>query len=126
MRFDEEESRVAGVATADDESDATSRNGEDPDEFRRLYEESLKDIQEGEVVKGTIIRVNPDHVIIDVGYKSEGQVPIEEFRGPDGQITIKEGDQVEVLLEKRENESGLVVLSKDKADKLKVWDEISK
>jgi small subunit ribosomal protein S1 len=127
MRFDEEQSRLAGVATADDdESDATSRNGEDPDEFRRLYEESLKDIQEGEVVKGTIIRVNPDHVIIDVGYKSEGQVPIEEFRGPDGQITIKEGDQVEVLLEKRENESGLVVLSKDKADKLKVWDEISK
>jgi small subunit ribosomal protein S1 len=125
MRFDEEQARLTAVATADDEIDATS-GGEDPDEFRRLYEESLKDIQEGEVVKGTIIKVNPDHVIIDVGYKSEGQVPVEEFRGADGQISVKEGDQVEVLLEKRENESGLVVLSKDKADKLKVWDEISK
>ncbi|HEY8368554.1 MAG TPA: 30S ribosomal protein S1, partial [Thermodesulfobacteriota bacterium] len=125
MRFDEEQSRLAAVATADDEIEATSGD-EDPDEFRRLYEESLKDIQEGEVVKGTVIKVNPDHVIVDVGYKSEGQVPIEEFRGPDGQISVKEGDQVEVLLEKRENESGLVVLSKDKADKLKVWDEISK
>jgi small subunit ribosomal protein S1 len=128
MRFDEEQSRLAAVATAANESevggDATA--GEDSDEFRRLYEESLKDIQEGEVVKGTIIRVNPDHVIVDVGYKSEGQVAIEEFRGPDGQIRVKEGDTVEVLLEKRENESGLVVLSKDKADKLKVWDEISK
>ncbi len=128
MRLDEEQSRLAAIATAAHESevggDATA--GEDPDEFRRLYEESLKDIQEGEVVKGTIIKVNPDHVIVDVGYKSEGQVPIEEFRGPDGQIHVKEGDAVEVLLEKRENESGLVVLSKDKADKLKVWDEISK
>jgi small subunit ribosomal protein S1 len=125
MRFDEEQSRLAAVATATEEMEAPT-SGEDPDEFRRLYEESLKDIQEGEVVKGTVIKVNPDHVLIDVGYKSEGQVPLEEFRGPDGQVTVKEGDQVEVLLEKRENESGLVVLSKDKADKLKVWDEISK
>jgi small subunit ribosomal protein S1 len=126
MRFDEEQVRLAAVATAADDIETTTGGGDDPDEFRRLYEESLRDIQEGEVVKGTVIKVNPDHVLIDVGYKSEGQVPIEEFRGPDGQIAIKAGDQVEVLLEKRENESGLVVLSKDKADKLKVWDEISK
>ncbi len=128
MRFHEEQARLAAGAAAAEAYDeaAEPTTGEDPDEFRRLYEESLKDIQEGEVVKGTIIKVNPDHVVVDVGYKSEGQVPIEEFRGPDGQIHVKEGDTVEVLLEKRENESGLVVLSKDKADKLKVWDEISK
>ncbi len=128
MRFHEEQARLAAGAAAAEAYDeaAEPTTGQDPDEFRRLYEESLKDIQEGEVVKGTIIKVNPDHVVVDVGYKSEGQVPIEEFRGPDGQIHVKEGDTVEVLLEKRENESGLVVLSKDKADKLKVWDEISK
>ncbi|HWP35041.1 MAG TPA: 30S ribosomal protein S1 [Thermodesulfobacteriota bacterium] len=125
MRVDDERAPLAaGAASLDVTREPVA--GEDPDEFRRLYEESLKDIQEGEVVKGTVIKVNPDHVIVDVGYKSEGQIPIEEFRGPDGQITVKEGDVVEVLLEKRENENGLVVLSKDKADKLKVWDEISK
>jgi len=69
--------------------------------------------------------VAKDYVVVDIGYKSEGQVPIEEFTGPDGQPTVKSGDEVEVFLESRENENGLCVLSKEKADRLKVWDEIS-
>jgi small subunit ribosomal protein S1 len=95
--------------------------------FAALFEESLKreDVKEGDIVHGRVIQVAKDYVVVDIGYKSEGQVPIEEFTGTDGKVEVKEGDQVEVLLESRENDSGLCVLSKEKADRLKVWDEIS-
>jgi small subunit ribosomal protein S1 len=103
----------------------TSSGGED--DFVAMFEESLRreEIKEGAIVHGRVIQLNKDHVVIDIGYKSEGQVPIEEFTGPDGNVTVKEGDQVEVFLESRENDVGLCVLSKEKADRLKVWDEIS-
>src|SRR6266498_1427713 len=107
------------------ENHDTSSGGEES--FAAMFEESLKreEIKEGAIVRGRVIQLNKDHVVIDIGYKSEGQVPIEEFTGGDGQITVKEGDQVEVFLESRENDLGLCVLSKEKADRLKVWDEIS-
>src|SRR5437764_5215555 len=95
--------------------------------FAAMFEESLKreEIKEGAIVRGRLIQLNKDHVVIDIGYKSEGQVPIEEFTGAEGNVTVKEGDDVEVFLESRENDNGLCVLSKEKADRLKVWDEIS-
>ena len=95
--------------------------------FAALFEESLKreDVKEGDIVHGRVIQVAKDYVVVDIGYKSEGQVPLNEFIGTDGKVEVKEGDQVEVLLESRENDSGLCVLSKEKADRLKVWDEIS-
>ncbi len=95
--------------------------------FAALFEESLKkeDLKEGDIVHGRVIQVAKGYVVIDIGYKSEGQVPIEEFIGADGKVEVKEGDQIEVFLESRENDSGLCVLSKEKADRLKVWDEIS-
>ena len=97
--------------------------------FAAMFEESLKkdSIKEGGIVKGRVISIAKDFVVIDIGYKSEGQVPAEEFLSPtgDGTLIIKEGDDVEVYLESRENENGLCVLSKEKADRLKVWDEIS-
>jgi small subunit ribosomal protein S1 len=97
------------------------------DDFAALFEESLKreDIKEGEIVRGRVIQVNKDHVVVDIGYKSEGQVPLAEFMSADGTPLVKEGDSIEVYLESRENENGLCVLSKEKADRLKVWDEIS-
>jgi small subunit ribosomal protein S1 len=97
------------------------------DSFAALFEESLKneEIKEGEIVHGTVIQVTKDYVVVDIGYKSEGQVPLAEFVGPDGQVEVKPGDRIEVLLESRENENGLCVLSKEKADRLKVWDDIS-
>src|SRR5687767_15449654 len=100
-------------------------NGDE--DFAALFAESLQneEVKEGEILRGTVIAVGKDYVVVDIGYKSEGQVPIEEFVGTDGQISVKEGDKVEVLLESRENENGLCVLSKEKADRLKVWDEIS-
>ena len=107
------------------ETHNNSSGGEES--FAALFEESLKreDIKEGAIVRGRVIQVTKDHVVVDIGYKSEGQVPLEEFAGPDGTTQVKAGDEIEVFLESRENENGLCVLSKEKADRLKVWDEIS-
>lgn len=96
------------------------------DDMTRLYEETLRDIQEGEVVKGTVVKITSDYVLVDVGYKSEGQIPVEEFQNDEGDVDVRENDQVEVLLERREDEDGLVVLSKSKADQARVWDTIGK
>ena len=90
-----------------------------------LYEESLRRVQEGEVVKGRIVSITKDFVMVDIGYKSEGQIPIAEFTGPDGEITAQVGDQVEALLEGSETEEGPLMLSKNKASRIKVWEEIS-
>ncbi|HEY3451958.1 MAG TPA: 30S ribosomal protein S1 [Myxococcales bacterium] len=101
------------------------------EDFAAMFEQSIKDrggeavLQEGEIVKGTIVQLTKDYAVIDVGYKSEGQVPISEFTNAKGEVTIKVGDPVDVLLEARENDSGMVVLSKEKADKMRIWDEIS-
>ncbi len=107
-------------------TDLQNTSGEE-ESFAALFEESLKreEIKEGAIVRGRVIQLTKDYVVIDIGYKSEGQVPIEEFTGADGNVTVKEGDDVEVFLESRENDNGLCVLSKEKADRLKVWDEIS-
>ena len=101
------------------------------EDFAAMFEASLKErggdgiLKEGEIVKGTVVQVTKDFAIVDIGYKSEGQVPISEFTSPRGEITVKAGDPVEVLLESRENDTGMVVLSKEKADKMRIWDEIS-
>src|SRR5215207_7286089 len=100
---------------------------EGDEDFAALFAESLKkeEAKEGEILRGTVIAVGKDYAIVDIGYKSEGQVALEEFRGADGSIDVKPGDHVDVLLESRENDAGMVVLSKEKADRFKVWDEIS-
>ncbi len=95
--------------------------------FAELLEQSYArdEVLEGEIVHGTIVSVSKDYVLVDVGYKSEGMVPIHEFPITNGSVQVKAGDQVDVLVESRENDNGLIVLSKEKADKLKIWDEIS-
>jgi len=96
--------------------------------FASLFEASLQAGQfgkEGEIVKGTIVAVQRDNVVIDIGGKSEGIIALHEFADAQGQTTVKAGDQVDVYIESRENDDGLVTLSKEKADKMKVWDEIS-
>lgn len=104
--------------------DSKTDSEESYETMNQLYEETLKDIQEGEVVTGTVVKVMPDFVLVDVGYKSEGQIPISEFLNKNREIQVKENDQIDVLLEKREDEEGLIVLSKTKADQAKVWDKI--
>src|SRR5580692_11429052 len=98
------------------------------DNFASLFEASVTagDFgKEGEIVKGTVIAVQRDHVVIDIGGKSEGIIALSEFAGAAGEAAVKTGDRVDVFIESRENDDGLVTLSKEKADKMKVWDEIS-
>ncbi|MEW6387058.1 MAG: 30S ribosomal protein S1 [Thermodesulfobacteriota bacterium] len=97
----------------------------DEEKMSELYEESLRRVQEGEVVKGRIVSITKDFVMVDIGYKSEGQIPIQEFTTPEGEVTAQVGDQVEALLESREDEEGPLMLSKNKASKIKIWEEIS-
>jgi small subunit ribosomal protein S1 len=101
----------------------------DPLEHARMldfYDNSFRNIAEGEVVKGTVVKVTPTEVIVDVGFKSEGIIPLEEFIDESGQVTAQPGDTVDVLLERTEDREGYVVLSREKAEKMKIWDEVEK
>jgi small subunit ribosomal protein S1 len=119
---------VAETAPADKPSDTTPEL-EEPESMESvmdLYEESFKRFAEGEVVTGRIISIDRDHVLVDIGYKSEGQIRIQEFRGEDGDITARVGDSVEVMVEWWDDEEERVVLSKEKAANVKVWEAVKK
>jgi small subunit ribosomal protein S1 len=118
------EAPAEAPATPKATPDAMAEMSEE-EQMSELYEESLRRVQEGEVVKGRIVSITKDFVMVDIGYKSEGQIPISEFTGPDGEITAQVGDQVEALLEGSETEEGPLMLSKNKASRIKVWEEIS-
>ena len=66
---------------------------DEPESFQALYQESLKTLEEGQILKGTVIDITPDHVTVDVGYKSEGQIPIREFLRRDRKVDVKIGDR---------------------------------
>ncbi|RYZ86567.1 MAG: 30S ribosomal protein S1, partial [Proteobacteria bacterium] len=97
-------------------------------DFDSLFEASVKDqdFKLGDVVTGKVVEVQSDYVLVDINYKSEGLIPINEFRIVDGVREVKAGDTVEVLIDRIENENGMIVLSKDKADMLRAWSDISK
>ncbi|HZO09669.1 MAG TPA: 30S ribosomal protein S1 [Myxococcota bacterium] len=94
--------------------------------FADLFEKSVRQIKEGEVVRGRVLSVDEDNVQIDVGFKSEGLVPTWEFMDDDGTLLVRAGDEVDVLVEEAEDAQGRIVLSKEKADRLLVWEEISR
>ena len=99
----------------------------DPQEYARLvelYDSSFRNIAEGEVVKGTVLKVSASEVVVDVGYKSEGMISIDEFRNENGEVTVQAGDLVDVLLERTEDRHGHIVLSRENAEKMKIWDEV--
>lgn len=97
-------------------------------DFENLFEASIKerDFKVGDVVQGTVVEVQTDYVLVDINYKSEGLIPINEFRMVEGARSVKPGDVVEVYIDRVENENGMVVLSKDKADMLRAWNDISR
>jgi small subunit ribosomal protein S1 len=112
-----------GVLTPFKDDDA------DPQEFSRMldiYDNSFRNIAEGEVMKGTVLKVTPSEVIVDIGYKSEGIIGVDEFLDERGEVTVQPGDTVDVLLERTEDRDGYVVLSREKAEKMKIWDEVEK
>jgi len=111
------------MVAAENDSEEEIHEG---DNFMQLYEESLKVLQEGEVVEGEIVQVDKEYVLVDIGYKSEGQIHISEFTDADGKVTAQVGDRVQVLLERREDDEGTIRLSKEKAAKIKIWDDIKR
>ncbi|UCD58380.1 MAG: 30S ribosomal protein S1 [Candidatus Hydrogenedentota bacterium] len=93
------------------------------EDMSRIYEQTLKNFEEGEVVRGRVVSVGPDFVLVDIGFKSEGTISLAEFPEPD---EVKVGDELDVLIEVAEDQDGMIVLSKTKADKIKNWAKIQK
>ena len=94
--------------------------------FEKLFEQSLRSIKAGQVVTGTLLRVDPEYVLVDIGYKSEGMIPTWEFADERGVVQVNPGDTIEVMVEEVEDESGVILLSKEKADRLRVWDDLAR
>lgn len=108
-----------------DDNDIDVENASTADEeIERLYADTLKGFKEGEIVKGHIVKIDQDSVVVDIGFKSEGRILKSEF--PNHGRNLKIGDEITVSLERVENKDGQIVLSKEKADKVRVWDDIIK
>lgn len=121
----QEQARIMAML---DEAESNETQGAKAGEFENLFEASIKerDFKVGDVVQGTVVEVQTDYVLVDINYKSEGLIPINEFRMVEGQRGVKPGDVVDVYIDRVENENGMVVLSKDKADMLRAWNDISR
>ena len=90
-------------------------------EMMSLYEDTMSNIVEGEIVNGTVLAVDEGSVVVDIGFKSEGAIPLSEFGDPS---EVEVGQEIEVYLENVEDQEGQIVLSKQKADFMRVWDRI--
>ena len=106
----------AGVIVADEELDY--------EQLVALYDESMRHLEEGQIVTGNVVDITSGEVVVDVGYKSEGLIPLQEFTDASGELRVEVGDEVEVLLEKTEDLEGHVLLSKIKAERMRIWREI--
>lgn len=102
-------------------AEATTNGKED---LMEMYEESFKRVEEGQVVQGRIVQFDKEFLLVDIGYKFEGQVPIAEVTRPDGTIAANVGDTIDVMMERWDDEGGVLLLSKEKASKIKVWEDI--
>jgi small subunit ribosomal protein S1 len=123
---DTELTEDAEASSEEQFGDSAQDPGESMENVMNLYEESFKRFAEGEVVTGRIISIDKDHVLVDIGYKSEGQIRLSEFKDEEGNINAELGDSVEVMVEWWDDEEERVVLSKEKAANIKTWDAIKK
>ena len=114
------------VVTAGFGSDDEAMDQEEYARLLAMYDSSFRNISEGDVIEGTVLKVSSSEVIVDVGYKSEGIISITEFLDENGQVTVRPGDAVDVLLERTEDREGHIVLSREKAEKMKIWDDVEK
>jgi len=94
------------------------------DELLDMYDRKMSNFAEGDIIRGRVLKVIGSEVVIDIGYKSEGVLPVHEVTGYDGKITVKPGDELDVFIERLENNSGYIVLSREKAERMLVWDRI--
>jgi small subunit ribosomal protein S1 len=108
------------------EKQLTERTNGGTNDFESLMEQSLRAPRPGDVLTGTVLLITRDNVIIDINYKCEGQVPLAEFLDHEGNIAVKEGDEVDVYFEGTETDNGTVMLSHAKAEKFKIWRELER
>ena len=112
--------------TLSQEELASAETFNDP-EVAQLLERSFQNVEEGRIVRGTIVQIHDSDALVDIGYKSEGTISLREFKNANGeQIEVHVGDEVDVYLESTEDDNGLVVLSKEKADRIQIWEDITK
>ena len=116
-------SNLTNEKGADANKNQSSQSKEEEMDFKELYEQSLNQIQYGDITTGKVVQIKDDRVMVDVGWKTEGFIPIGELKDARGNINISVGDEIDVFVDKRDSEGNLV-LSRDKASKVKIWDEI--
>ncbi|HUP44113.1 MAG TPA: 30S ribosomal protein S1 [Thermoanaerobaculia bacterium] len=104
--------------------DANNLEGLGMDELLNLYDQKMTTFAEGEIVRGRVVKVTATEVVVDIGYKSEGLLPAEQVTGYDGEVKVKRGDEIDVFVERLEDVSGYVQLSREKAERMLVWDRI--
>ena len=115
---DSQDNNQHNTPAGKEESQGTvSRN-----QMRELVEESFQHLREGDVVRGTVVAFNDNDVVVDIGFKSEGIIPRSEFTGRDGKLTVKPGDEVDVLVERFDEMLGEIRLSRERAAKMRVWE----
>lgn len=102
----------------------SSPESSDQSVLEAQYLDGLREVEEGELLKGHVVAVGDSEVVVDIGYKSEGVINREEFLGPSGEITVKAGDEVYVYLERKEGFDGEVVLSYAKAARMRTWETV--
>lgn len=120
-----EESSAVAIENEDDLLDYDEDEEYSPEkmaELQSFYDSSIKNFKEGEIVTGVVVSINDDHVLIDVGFKSEGLIKRNEFQNNARELNV--GDEVEVLLDQTEDNDGQIVLSKEKANRIKVWEKV--
>jgi small subunit ribosomal protein S1 len=106
------------------ETNSNDLEGLGMDELLDMYDRKMSNFAEGDIIRGKVLKVIGSEVVVDIGYKSEGVLPVNEVTGYDGQITVKPGDELDVFIERLENNSGYIVLSREKAERMLVWDRI--
>jgi small subunit ribosomal protein S1 len=117
---------AAGGAGADEDDEDDEVDADAFNKLVELYDESMRNLTEGDIVTGRVIGMTAGEVIVDVGYKSEGLIAKEEFTDREGNLTVAVGDEVDVLLEKTEDIEGHVLLSRQKAQRMRRWNEIER
>ena len=109
---------------AESSSSATLQEGSFASEFEKILDEKFNQLKPGKVVSGTVVEIAKEVVTVDIGFKSEGEVSTDQFQDENGAVTVKVGDKVDVFIVALENELGQLVLSKERADQKRVWDQV--
>jgi small subunit ribosomal protein S1 len=118
------EESLESSPTHQEKNKGSRRKSDSMDQLQALYDESFQDIQEGHIITGEVVKIDKDIVFVDIGYKSEGEIPGSEFLDADGNLTVKKGDKVQVVLVRKADEKGYPVLSKKRIQEVKLKQNI--